>query len=115
MLAASSAIETAIKVAVADNHIRLDDTFGGGLRSDKAPDQSCECDRVSGDKRDNALPQGPLVESRAHDRSSPPLDRYEQLSGKEIPSPAGKRRPKKPISMHDSASIHGCDRVRQLD
>jgi len=81
------------KAAVADNHTRLGGGFGSGLRTDKTRDQSGKCHRVSGNERDNALPQWPLREDLAHDPVSPPLDRYKQLTGKEIPPPVGKGSP----------------------
>ena len=53
----------------------------------KTRDQARERNRVSRDERNNALPQWPLRERHAHNRSSPLVD-YEHPSGKEIPSPA---------------------------
>jgi hypothetical protein len=71
---------------VADDHIWLGGGFSSGLRSDKTCDQSCKRDRVSGDERDNALPQWPLRECRGHNRSPDPLSITNNLAVKTFPS-----------------------------
>ena len=66
---------------------------GGGLGGAKASEQVRQRDRVGGDERDYALPQRTPREDLAHDPVSPPLDRYKQLTGKEIAPPARKGSP----------------------
>src|SRR5215469_3340779 len=79
-------------VAVANDATSTVNRVGRRLGGAKACNQAGERNRVSGDERDNALPKWPLRECHAHNTVSPPFDRYKQLTGKEIPSPAVKPR-----------------------
>lgn len=82
------------KVAVADGGQaavkRLSRSLARCLGRPKACDQAGERDGISGDQRDNALPQWPPGEVIGHNRS--PATHHKQPSGKEIPSPAANRR-----------------------
>jgi hypothetical protein len=52
---------------VADNAVRLIDGFGRSLRRGQTGHQARKRNRTSGGERDNALPQCPLGERRAHE------------------------------------------------